>query len=535
MKKVKDEELKELQEEVAPKTKKKKEPKDKKDKNVLKAAKPAEVISPKEIIETAEVFANEKGIPVDAIIHGIEEAIAHITKKDLNIESNIRVSMDKKTGEYKTYRIYDVVSAEDYNDRNSQMIIDFALEEGYKTKVGEQIEIEIPSIQYNRSFVQTARTVLTSKLKEWEKNQVLSGFEKSINKIFGGKIKKRLKEAYIVDLFPNNVEAILPFNELIGHETFQSGTYVQAILKEINREKSLSLVLSRKSDNYLLALFKREIPEIAEGFITIEGVARDPGYRSKVAVSSQDKRIDLRATCIGMGANRIKSIIRELNGEKVDIILYNEDPILYVANAMQPAEIVEIAIDEIKKRMTVAVTDETLPKAIGASNRNVGLASKLTGFDIEVLSELDFQRKQDKEQRAIFMYFRENLDISEKYASLLVDNGFVKLDDIVYTGDDEFLELGFKQKEIDDLKTQARLKQISIRLANAKKEQELQNNDLLDVAGITSAIAQTLIDNQITNREELAEMSIDELTQILDLNSEEAGELIMSARAFWFE
>ena len=490
----------------------------------------------KEILLVAEAVSNEKDVPKDVIFEAIELALATATRKHINDESDIRVAIDRKTGEATTTRCWTVVTDEVYTNPEAELILEDAQVTNPSLVLGDLVQEELPTEVFGRIAAQTAKQVIVQKVREAERAKVVELYRGRIGQIISGSVKKVTRDNVIVDL-GNNAEALMARDQLIGRETFRMGDRVRALLSEVRTEsRGPQLFLSRTDPQMLIELFKIEVPEISEEVIEVRAAARDPGSRAKIAVKTNDGRIDPIGACVGMRGSRVQAVTGELNNERVDIVLWDDNPAQLVINAMAPAEVSSIVVDEDRHAMDVAVSDENLAMAIGRNGQNVRLASELTGWTINVMSEEDAAAKQQDEVGGVVQTFVDALDIDEDFAEMLVEEGFASLEEIAYVPLDEMLAIdGLDEDIVEELRTRAKDKLLNQALA---AEEQLDNSepaqDLLDMEGMDTHLAFVLASRGIITMEDLAEQAVDEISDIEGLSDEKAAELIMAARAPWF-
>ena len=491
----------------------------------------------KEILLVVESVSNEKGVPPGDIFQALEIALATATKKNYEDEVELRVEIDRQTGNYETFRIWHVVDDEHLDDPAFQYTPDM-LPEKYQDKVvGDVIEEQVESIEFGRIAAQTAKQVIVQKVREAERAQIIEAYRSKLGEIILGTVKKASRDNVIIDL-GNNAEAVLGREDIIPRENFRVGSRVRAYLKEIRQDnRGSQLVLSLTAPEMIMELFRIEVPEISEGLIEIMAAARDPGSRAKIAVRSKDKRIDPQGACIGMRGSRVQAVTTELNGERVDIVLWDENPAQFVINAMAPADVVAIIVDEDAHAMDIAVSEDDLAKAIGRGGQNVRLASQLSGWTLNVMTDTDIQERQQQEAGDTLRMFIDELEVDEDVAQVLVEEGFTTLDEVAYVPMEEMLEIdGFDEDIVKELRARAKDRLLSRAIATEEKLADNQPaQDLLDLEGMTKELAVELAARGVMNREDLAEQSIDELLDISGMNEENAGKLIMSARAHRFE
>ena len=496
----------------------------------------------KEILMVVESVSNEKGVSEDIIFDALELALATATKKRYTEEEvDIRVAIDKETGEYDTFRRWEIVTDEGLGEAEfptTKLTLDEAAEEGLgHLAVGEYHEIPVESVEFGRIAAQTAKQVIVQKVREAERAQVVDAYRHRVGELLNGQVKKVTREAVIVDL-GNNAEAILPREEWIPREMFRVNDRLRAMLKEVRPEaRGPQLALTRTSPQMLTELFSIEVPEIADGVIEIMGAARDPGSRAKIAVKTNDGRIDPVGACVGMRGSRVQAVSGELGNERIDIVSWDDNIAQLAINAMSPAEVVSIVVDEDTRSMDIAVSEDNLAQAIGRGGQNVKLASELTGWDLNIMTEEEAAEKQQEETGEIVTNFMEQLDVDEDVAIVLLEEGFTTLDEIAYVPIDEMVAIeGFDLEIVEELRSRAKNALMTLELAS---EEELDNaepaEDLLNMDGMTQRLAYQMAKIGIITMEDLAEQAIDDLLEIEDMTEEAAGELIMTARAPWFE
>ncbi|GAB6389033.1 transcription termination factor NusA [Stutzerimonas marianensis] len=491
----------------------------------------------KEVLLVVESVSNEKGVPAGVIFEALELALATATKKRFEDEVDLRVEINRHNGSYETFRRWTVVEEEDFDDPAHQLTVDMEQARAANAKVGDVLEEKIESIEFGRIAAQTAKQVIVQKVREAERAQVVEAYRDRLGEIISGTVKKVTRDSVIVDL-GNNAEALLAREDIISRETFRVGARVRALLKEIRTEnRGPQLILSRTAPQMLIELFRIEVPEIAEGLIEVMGASRDPGSRAKIAVRSKDKRIDPQGACIGMRGSRVQAVSGEIGGERVDIVLWDENPAQFVINAMAPAEVAAIIVDEDAHAMDIAVGEDNLAQAIGRGGQNVRLASQLTGWTLNVMTEADIQTKQQEETGDILRSFIEELDVDEELAQVLVEEGFTSLEEVAYVPMEEMLGIeGFDEDIVNELRTRAKDRLLTKAIATEEKLADAQPaDDLLELDGMNKELAVELAMRGVITREDLAEQSIDDLLDIDGINEERAGKLIMAARAHWFE
>ena len=490
----------------------------------------------KEILLVAEAVSNEKGVSEDIIFEAIELALATATKKRYDEDSDIHVTIDRKTGDYTTVRRWLVVPDDEMALLGTQFTTEEAIEQNPSLVPGDINEEVIENVGFGRIAAQTAKQVIVQRVREAEREQIVDQYRNRVGELVAGTVKKVTRDNIIVDL-GNNAEGLLPRGNLVGRETFRINDRLRAILLEISDEvRGPQLILSRSCPQMLIELFRIEVPEIAEGVIQIRSAARDPGSRAKIAVKTNDQRIDPIGACVGMRGSRVQAVSNELDSERVDIILWDDNPAQLVINAMSPAEVESIVVDEDTHTMDVAVSEDNLAQAIGRGGQNVRLASELTGWTINVMSTDEAQEKQEAESGQIIKLFVDRLDVDEEVAEVLVEEGFTTLEEVAYVPLEEMMSIeGFDEEISEELR--ARAKDALLTLAIASEEQlgsQDPAEDLLEMEGMDRQLAFVLASRGIVTMEDLAEQGVDDLLDIPEMTEERAGALIMTARSPWF-
>ncbi|HEF4758830.1 TPA: transcription termination/antitermination protein NusA [Pseudomonas putida] len=491
----------------------------------------------KEVLLVVESVSNEKGVPPNVIFEALELALATATKKRFEDEVDLRVEINRHTGAYETFRRWTVVEEDDLDDPAIETWPSKVAQTHPGAKVGDVVEEKIESIEFGRIAAQTAKQVIVQKVREAERAQVVDAYRQHLGEIISGTVKKVTRDNVIVDL-GNNAEALLAREDIISRETFRVGVRLRALLKEIRTEnRGPQLILSRTAPEMLIELFRIEVPEIAEGLIEVMAASRDPGSRAKIAVRSKDKRIDPQGACIGMRGSRVQAVSGELGGERVDIVLWDDNPAQFVINAMSPAEVAAIIVDEDAHAMDIAVGADNLAQAIGRGGQNVRLASQLTGWTLNVMTESDIQAKQQAETGDILRNFIDELEVDEELAQVLVDEGFTSLEEIAYVPLEEMLNIdGFDEDIVNELRARAKDRLLTKAIATEEKLADAHPaEDLLSLEGMDKDLAMELAVRGVITREDLAEQSIDDLLDIDGIDDDRAGKLIMAARAHWFE
>jgi N utilization substance protein A len=493
----------------------------------------------KEILAVIEAVSNEKDVSADVIFEAIEAALAMATRKKYGGDIDCRVSIDRKTGEYKTFRRWEVVDdpaeGEELAEPESHLTLDQARERNPAAVVGDFIEEPLPSELFGRIAAQTAKQVIVQKVRDAERAKVVETYKDRQGELLTGLVKKADRGSILVDL-GGTVEALVPRDQVIPRESVRVGDRLRGYLYDVRAEaKGPQLFLSRTAPQLLIELFKLEVPEVGEGIIEILGAARDPGVRAKIAVRTKDPRIDPVGACVGMRGSRVQAVSNELNGERVDIILWDANPAQFVINAMSPADVVSIVIDEEARSMDVAVKEENLSQAIGRGGQNVRLASQLTGWNLNVMNEEEAAAKSEQEAQELVVTFMEQLDIDEDLAGVLVDEGFSSVDEIAYVPLAEMQAIAALD---DDTVAMLRERAKDVLLNRAIASEEVVGGvpaeDLLAMEGMDEALAMALAERGVTTMDDLAEQSVDEVMEIEGMDEERAARLIMKAREPWF-
>src|SRR5690554_5300541 len=491
----------------------------------------------KEILLVAEAVSNEKDVPKAVIFEAIEVALATATKKRYDEEADVRVVIDRTTGDYETWRRWLVVSNDAVPALGTELTLEEALEIDPNLKPGDIWEEQVESVAFGRIAAQTAKQVIVQKVREAERAKVVEQYQDRKGELVAGTVKKVTRDNIIVDL-GNNAEALLPRENLIPRESFRMGDRVRAVLLEIRTDhRGPQLILSRTDAQMLIELFRIEVPEIAEELIEIRGAARDPGSRAKIAVKTNDRRIDPVGACVGMRGSRVQAVSNELGGERVDIILYDDNPAQLVINAMAPAEVASIVMDEDRHTMDVAVAEDNLAQAIGRNGQNVRLATELTSWTLNVMTEEEAGERQEQEHSRLLEHFTAHLDVDEEFAGVLIDEGFTSIEEVAYVPMEEMLAIeGFDEDTVTELRRRAKDVLLNQALASEEALEGAEPaEDLLTMEGMDRSLAFKLAGMGVRTMEDLAEQSVDDLLDIDGMDEARAGQLIMAARAPWFE
>ncbi|MFU2047496.1 transcription termination factor NusA [Avibacterium gallinarum] len=490
----------------------------------------------KEILLAAEAVSNEKLLPREKIFEALESAIALSTKKKYEQEIDVRVVIDPKTGEFDTFRRWLVV--DEVTNPTKEITLEAAQFEDPNVQVGDYVEDQIESVAFDRITMQTARQVISSKIREAERNKIVEQFRSNEGEIVTGTVKKVNRENIILDL-GQQAEAVILREDMLPRENFRPGDRVRGVLYRVSPEsKGAQLFVTRAKPEMIIELFRIEVPEIGEELIEIKGAARDPGSRAKIAVKSNDKRIDPVGACVGMRGARVQAITNELGGERVDIVLWDDNPAQFVINAMAPADVTSIVVDEDNHSMDIAVEAENLPQAIGRNGQNVRLAKQLTGWTLNVMTTEELNEKHQAEDNKVLKLFMNALEIDEEFAQILVEEGFTNLEELAYVPVSELTAIDGLEDEdlVEELQTRAKDALTAAALAEEEALKQAHIEDkLLNLEGMNRHLAFKLAEKQITTLEELAEQGVDDLADIEELSTEQAADLIMAARNIcWF-
>ena len=488
----------------------------------------------KEILLLVDALSREKNVPKDTVFLALELALASATKKRFKDEVDIRVEIDRESGEYRAFRRWTVVPDEEHEEPSHQIAITDAVAENPEAQLGDVIEESVDHADFGRIGAQAAKQVILQKIRDAEREQILNDFLERGESLVTGTVKRAERGNLIVE--SGRVEALLPRDQLIAKENLRVGDRVRAYIDKIDRQaRGPQLILSRIAPEFLVKLFELEVPEIEEGLLEIKAAARDPGLRAKIAVKSNDPRIDPVGTCVGMRGSRVQAVTQELAGERVDIILWSPDPAQFVINALAPADVSSIVVDEEKHSMDVVVDEDQQAIAIGKGGQNVKLASQLTGWQLNIMTTQERSEKSQLETASTRVLFMERLDVDEEVADILVQEGFTSLDEVAYVPINEMLEIdAFDEETVNELRRRAR----NALLSEAIKSEETVEHaagDLLSIEGMDNQTARLLASKGITTMDALADLATEELTELTGMESERASQLIMTARAPWFK
>ena len=488
----------------------------------------------REILLLVDALAREKNVTRDVVFGALESALASAMKKRFKDDADISVAIDRETGDHEGFRRWLVVPDEaGLQEPDKQEMLSDAVEIVPNIQVGEYIEEPLEPIEFGRIGAQAAKQAILQKIRDAEREQVLNDFLDRGETIVSGTIKRMDKGDAIIET--GKIEARLPRSEMIPKENLRVADRVRAfVLRVDHAARGQQVILSRTSPEFIRQLFENEVPEIEQGLLEIKAAARDAGVRAKIAVVAYDKRIDPIGTCVGMRGSRVTAVRNELGGEQVDIVLWSEDPAQFVIGALAPANVESIVVDEDKHAMDVVVDEENLPKAIGAKGQNVRLASELTGWQINIMTPEESLNRQEVERSGLRTTFMNKLDVDEEVADILIDEGFTGIEEIAYVPMQELLEIeAFDEDTINELRARARNALLTEAIAQEERLETAQ--DLLELEGVTPELAAKLAERQVHTRDDLAELATDELAEIAGLTEQEASDLIMRARAHWFD
>ncbi|MEG6395275.1 transcription termination factor NusA [Enterobacter kobei] len=494
----------------------------------------------KEILAVVEAVSNEKSLPREKIFEALESALATATKKKYEQEIDVRVEIDRKSGDFDTFRRWVIV--EEVTQPTKEITLEAARFEDESLNVGDYVEDQIESVTFDRITTQTAKQVIVQKVREAERALVVDQFRDQEGEIITGVVKKVNRDNISLEIksegMPGNAEAVILREDMLPRENFRPGDRIRGVLYAVRPEaRGAQLFVTRSKPEMLVELFRIEVPEIGEEVIEIKAAARDPGSRAKIAVKTNDKRIDPVGACVGMRGARVQAVSTELGGERIDIVLWDDNPAQFVINAMAPADVASIVVDEDKHTMDIAVEAGNLAQAIGRNGQNVRLASQLSGWELNVMTVDDLQAKHQAEAHAAIDTFTKYLDIDEDFATVLVEEGFSTLEELAYVPMKELLEIdGLDEPTFEALRERAKNALTTLALAQEESLGDKKPaDDLLNLEGLDRAIAFKLAARGVCTLEDLAEQGVDDLADIEGLTDEKAGELIMAARNIcWF-
>ena len=492
----------------------------------------------KEILMVVDAVSNEKGVDKEVIFDALEAALASATRKKHGEEWDVRVAIDRKSGDYETFRRWKVFADEstELEVPERELRMDDARDLNPAIEPGGFVEEPMESVGFGRIAAQQAKQVIVQKVREAERAQVVDAYKDRVGTMVSGLVKRVDRNGLYIDL-GSNAEGFVPRTDMIPREQAKPQDRVKAFLKEVRSEpRGPQLFLTRTAPEFLIELFKLEVPEVGQGLIEILGAARDPGVRAKIAVRSNDPRIDPVGACVGMRGSRVQAVSNEVSGERVDIIPFDQNPAQFVINAMSPAEVMSIVVDEEAHSIDIAVAEDKLSQAIGRGGQNIRLASQLTGWELNVMTESDAEAKSDTESRDLVQTFMKQLDVGEDVATILVQEGFSTVEEVAYVPQAELMAIAeFDETIVKELRNRARDVLLTQAIASEETlDQAMPADDLLTMSGMSPDLALALARRGVRTREDLAEQSVDDLSDIDGLAAEEAGKLIMTAREPWF-
>ncbi|MGH1360122.1 MAG: transcription termination factor NusA [Burkholderiaceae bacterium] len=488
----------------------------------------------REVLLLVDALAREKNVERDIVFEALESALASATKKRFAEESDVRVQIDRENGDYEAFRRWQVVPDGELEDHDLQIILSEAQKQKPDIQLEEFIEEGLEAVELGRIGAQAAKQVILQRIRDAEREQIINDFLQRGEPILSGSVKRVDREGAIIE--SGKVEARLPRDQMIPKENLRTSDRVRAYVSMVNREgRGPQLFVSRTAPEFIQHLFAIEVPEMEQGLLEIKAAARDPGVRAKIAVLSHDRRIDPIGTCVGVRGSRVQAVTGELAGERVDIVLWSEDPAQFVIGALAPANVSSIVVDEEKQSMDVVVDEDNLALAIGTGGRNVRLASELTGWQINIMTAEESEEKAGKERAEMKGLFVEKLDVDDDVAEILVDEGFTTLEEVAYVPVNELMEIeAFDEDTVEELRSRARNSLLTEAIATEEKIGKSEEA-LLELEGMDRDLAGLLADQKIFSRDDLAELAVDELVEFTGMDEERASELIMKARAHWFE
>lgn len=488
----------------------------------------------RETLLLVDVLAREKNVPKEIVFGALELALASATKKRIDDEADVRVVVDRESGEFEAFRRWEVVADSDYLSESRQVPLSEAQEQDAEVEVGDFLEEVLEPIDFGRIGAQAAKQVILQKIRDAEREQILNDFLERKEHLVTGTIKRMERGNAIVEA--GKIEALLPRDQMIQRENLRVGDRVKAYLLRIDRAaRGPQLILSRTAPEFIVKLFEMEVPEVDDGLLEIKAAARDPGIRAKIAVKSNDQRIDPIGTCVGMRGMRVTAVTNELAGERVDIVLWSADPAQFVIGALAPAEVSSVVVDEDKHSMDIVVDESNLAIAIGRGGQNVRLASELTGWTINLMTEEESQTRVEAETAAIRVLFMEKLDVDEEVANILIEEGFSTLEEVAYVPLHEMMEIeAFDETTVQELRDRARNVLLTEAIATEEQIGEV-SEDMLGLDGMDKTLAGKLALKGVKTRDDLADLAIDELIEMTGVDADRAKQLITTARAHWFE
>ena len=487
----------------------------------------------REVLMMVDALAREKNVEREIVFSALESALASATKKRFADEVDLRVTIDRSTGDHEAYRRWLVVPDGELEDHDLQMIVAEARSQVPEIEIGDYIEEELEPVEFGRIGAQAAKQVILQKIRDAEREQIINDFVERGDMLFSGTVKRVDREGAVVE--SGRIEARLLRENTIPKENLRVGDRVRGWVSRLNREgRGPQLFMSRTAPEFIMELFRLEVPEIEQGLLEIKAAARDAGVRAKIAVLAHDRRVDPIGTCVGVRGSRVQAVTGELAGERVDIVLWSEDPAQFVIGALAPANVSSIVVDEEKHAMDVVVDEDNLALAIGTGGRNVRLASELTGWQINIMTADESRSKQEDERSSLRERFIDSLDVDQEVADILIDEGFTSLEEIAYVPIAEMLEIeAFDEDTVNELRNRARDVLVTRAIATEEKIESL-SEDLLSLEGVDRELAAKLADIGIQTRDDLAELAIDELMEATQIEEQAGRELILRARAHWF-
>ena len=494
----------------------------------------------REMLQLSEALASEKNVDTEVVFQALEFALSTAAKKKANREHmDVRVEIDRDTGEYRTFRRWLIVADEDYTYPDVEKTIEEIQEEipGTEIQIGEYYEEQLENEGFGRQAAQTAKQIILQRIRDAEREQILNEFLARKEDIVSGTVKRVERHGIIVEVVSGKLDALIPRDQMIPRENFRSGDRIRALLlrvDEIGSTGRKQVILSRTDKNFLAKLYAMEVPEIEDGSLEIRAVARDPGQRAKVAVKANDQRIDPQGTCIGVRGSRVNAVSNELSGERIDVVLWSPETAQFVINALSPAEVTRIVIDEDKHAVDVVVAEDQLALAIGRGGQNVRLASDLTEWQLNIMTVAEADERNAAEDEAIRKLFTEHLNIDEETADILLQEGFATLEEVAYVPAAELLEIdGFDEEIVEVLRNRARDAILTLAIASEEKLEDVAD-DLRSLEGLDTEMLRDLAQAGIITRDDLAELAVDELIEITGVTEEEAKKVILAAREHWF-
>lgn len=488
----------------------------------------------REMLLLVDALAREKNVGKEIVFGALEMALASATKKRIHDEAEVRVVIDRNTGNFESFRRWQVVADDEYVNEYLQVPLSDAQKDDPEVEAGDYLEEPLEPIDFGRIGAQAAKQVILQKIRDAEREQILNDFLERKEHVVFGTIKRMERGNAIVEA--GKIEAMLPRDQMIPKENLRVGDRVRAYLLRIDRNaRGPQIILSRTAPEFVIRLFELEVPEISDELMEIKACARDPGLRAKIAVKSNDPRVDPIGTCVGLRGSRVTAVRNEIGGENIDIVLWSADPAQFVIGALSPAEVTSIVVDEEKHSMDVVVDEDNLAIAIGRNGQNVRLASELTGWNINLMTQEESAKRSEAEHAVTRVMFIEKLDIDEELADLLIEEGFSTLEEVAYVPLAEMLEIeGLDEDIVNELRNRARNVLLTEAIATEEKLEEV-SEDLIGLDGMDKELAAKLAEHGVKTRDDLAELAVDELTEMTGIDQDRAKQLIVTARAHWFE